>query len=150
MIQDRIANGKLYSCIGKNFAEAFAWLETVKPEELVAGRVEIKGDEIFALVQQYTTKELSQGFLETHKNYADIQIVLKGNERMGYCYNEGMTVTQPYSAEKDVEKYEMKDCTHLMVPAGNFAIFLPEDAHAPQLAYDKPSEVLKIVLKVKL
>ena len=150
MIQDRIKNGKLYAKMGSNFAEAFAWLEKVNPAELTPGRIEVKGEEIYALVQQYTTKPLSQGFLETHKRYADIQVVLKGSERMGYCFNEGLSITQPYTDEKDVEKYEYRDCSQLIVNAGNFALFLPDDAHAPQLAVNEPAEILKIVMKVKV
>ena len=150
MIQDRLIHGGDYAFLGDNFAEAFKFLTSLKPEDLSPGRIDVKGSEVYALVQQYTSKNPADGFLETHKRYADIQVVLSGRERIDYCYAEGLKTTQPYSDEKDVEKYELKECSRLILEAGDFAVFFPQDAHGPQLAVDSPEEVLKVVMKVAL
>lgn len=150
MVQDRLINGEKYTFLGKNFADAFKFLSSVKADELTEGKITVKGDAVYALVQQYTTKDPAEGALETHKRYADIQVIMKGRERMDYCYAEGLTVKTPYNEEKDVEFYAMKEASRLLLEAGDFAVFLPDDAHAPKLSAGEPSDVLKIVVKVAL
>ncbi|WP_319416430.1 YhcH/YjgK/YiaL family protein [Marispirochaeta aestuarii] len=150
MVQDRLTNGEKYTFLGKNFADAFKFLASVKAEELEEGKITVNGDAVYALVQKYTTKDPSEGALETHKRYADIQVILKGRERIDYCYAEGMTVKTAYSEDRDVAFFEMKEASRLLLEAGDFAVFLPDDAHAPKLSAGAPSDVLKIVVKVAL
>lgn len=59
------------------------------------------------------------------------------------------TVTLPYDEAKDAGLFAA--AAH-MVPvrlaAGQFAILLPDDAHAPCCAWDDPEDVIKVVVKV--
>lgn len=150
MIQDRLSNGALYAALGERFAAAFSWLAKVDPDTVTADSIEIRGSEIYAQVQRYHTKPPSQGLLENHKYHADIQVVVSGRERMDYCFAEGLTMVHPYSAERDLTTYEHVGCTQCIVSEGEFTIFLPDDAHATQLAVDGPEEIFKLVVKVKL
>ena len=84
---------------------------------------------------------------ESHRRYADVQFVQTGHERIGWAPLSAMTVTRPYDLEKDVQLLSGSG-TMLPVPAGTFAIFLPQDAHMPCIAADKPAPVRKIVIKL--
>jgi biofilm protein TabA len=150
MIQDRMKNTSLYAPLGDNFVEAFRFMESLKPDELSEGRVDVKGDEIFALVQRYDTIEPAKAFYETHRRYADIQLVLAGRERMDYHVIDGLEERTPYNPEKDAAFFEPCPGSQLVLEAGDFAVFFPDDAHAPKIAVDGPEAVLKVVIKVAL
>lgn len=117
---------------------------------LADGRVEIDGDRVFALVQQYETLETDPPKFEYHRKYIDIQYIVSGEEVIGWAPAGRMTVTEAYDAEKDicfgsVPKGEM---TSVYLKAGQLAVLYPEDGHAPKLAAGRPSHVFKIVVKV--
>lgn len=150
MIQDRMKNTSLYSSLGGNFVEAFRFVESLKADELNEGRVDVRGDEIFALVQRYDTIDPAQAFYETHRRYADIQLVLSGRERMDYHVIDGLEERTPYNPDKDAAFFEPCPGSQLLLEAGDFAVFFPDDAHAPKIAVDGPEPVLKVVIKVAL
>ena len=49
------------------------------------GKIPIQGDQVFALVQDNTTKPRAQGTWEAHRKYIDVQFVAAGVEEMGYA-----------------------------------------------------------------
>ena len=115
-------------------------------------RVDLQGDDVFALVQRYRTKSPEEGFWEAHRRYIDVQCVIEGAENMGCAPLESMRITQPYDAEKDyvmLAPRRPEDVNYVCVPEGMFAIFMPHDAHFPGLAVGgKIASVKKIVVKV--
>lgn len=85
--------------------------------------------------------------LETHKDYIDIQIPLSGTEIMGYtAAQDCLPVDAPYNAEKDITFFEGLAEDYIAVKPGMFAIFFPQDGHAPGIT---PDGVKKIIVKVK-
>ena len=84
-----------------------------------------------------------------HRLWADIQLVLSGQERFGYAPLETMSVKIPYNPDKDVEIYNGEGDLMLLTP-GRFGILLPQDAHLPMCAVSTPEPVVKIVFKVRL
>jgi biofilm protein TabA len=130
---------------------ALAYLEAADINTLVDGRYEIDGDQVYVLVQSYTTLVSGVPF-EAHRRYLDIQYIATGCERMDWLPVEQMQITQAYQAEKDICKGV--DAQGLAVPiavcAGQAAVFFPADAHAPKLAVDQPTPVRKIVIKMAI
>ncbi len=47
------------------------------------GRHDLDGDDLFALVQEYTTRAADECVWEAHRRYIDVQFVVTGAERMG-------------------------------------------------------------------
>ena len=78
LIIDRLENSEKYINSHKGFAESFAFLKKAFSEDLPVGRYEIDGDNVFAFIQEYTSK--TESAFETHKNYIDIQFVHSGVE----------------------------------------------------------------------
>ena len=152
MIFDRLDQSDLYSRLGDRFAAGFAYLRSTDLVALPDGRYSIRGDDVFAIAQTYTTKPPGQGRWEAHRHHADIQFIVRGVERMGVTPLPGMKLLPPYDPQKDVEFYAGDSTAGevFTVAAGQFALFLPHDAHMPSLMLETPAEVKKVVIKVRL
>ncbi len=86
---------------------------------------------------------------EAHKNFIDIQIIISGEERMGFGNVSKMPETVSYNPQKDVFFVDGKGGSYINVSAGEFVIFGVEDAHAPGLAVgENPVAVKKAVVKI--
>ena len=90
MILDKINNANLYKGISENLDKALYVLQTQDFAAKEDGKYVVDGDNVFYMVQRYTTKPLDQGKLEAHKKYIDIQMLVKGSEIIGYANLEGL------------------------------------------------------------
>lgn len=150
MIYDLINNSDLYLAINPNLKSAFDFLRKNDLFALEIGRHDIDGDNSFALVSEYKSKDESAGRWEAHKNYLDIQLVLKGKEKFGFSNLKEMTkVIAEYSVEKDIMFFEGSG-NFLELTAGYFVIVFPGDSHKPGITTDEETEIRKIVVKVKI
>jgi biofilm protein TabA len=147
MIVDRLEQEPKTSHISARLRQGLQWLRTTDVGGLATGRHDIDGDRLFALVQQYTTRSPHELRWEAHRMYADIQYVVSGVERIGHAPLAAAHEREPYDAARDVAFFEPGEEFVVLHP-GMFAIFLPEDVHAPRGAAGKPAVVRKIVLKV--
>lgn len=148
MVFDKIENSSLYYNLGKRFEEAFLMLKNGK-YSLEPGTYEVDGKNLYYMVQDYTTKKMSEGKYELHKRYADLQYVVSGEENMGYAHISGLSPINEYDTSSD-KQYLNGEGFLLKAPAGYFAIFFPEDGHMPCMEVNSPSQVKKIVFKILL
>lgn len=146
MIVDRLRNPSLPATLPDRLRRALEFLRTADLAALAAGRHDIDGDRIFALVQDYTTKPPDQCVWEAHRRYIDVQYVVRGVERMGYANIAGVREHEPYDSARDVAFY-LPGGDYVTISEGMFAIFGPEDVHSPGSAAGAPSPVRKIVIK---
>jgi biofilm protein TabA len=132
------------------FQKAFDFLRCHDIEGLADGKVEIDGSKVFALVQRYITNAADIIRFEHHRKYIDIQYIVSGEEIIGWAPAELMAITENYVDKDDIcfGAVARKQITLLHLKAGQLAVFFPEDGHAPRLAHNTPSPVLKIVIKV--
>ena len=150
MIVDNLNNCDKYAEMHKGFAESFDFLKKAVEENLPVGRYEIDGSNVFAFIQEYTSK--TESLFEAHKNYIDIQFILSGIECMKVTDISKMNVSCQYDDEKDVMFFDdYEKASDLVIEEGEYGIFFPWDAHKPGLCYDnKPDSVKKIVVKVRV
>lgn len=112
------------------------------------GRIELDGDRLFAMMQEYPTKPEKDCFWEAHRKYIDIQYICDGVEEIGYAPLTSLKVIEPYDAGKDFVKLAGSGSI-LRMPAGMFAVFFPHDGHKPCMAANGVvAPVRKIVVKV--
>jgi YhcH/YjgK/YiaL family protein len=149
MIFDQLKNACLYFSLSERMKKALEYLGTTNFSTMEPGKIEIDGDDIFAIVQHYDTKPITSGKWESHKKYIDIQYIVSGKEKIGYSHSNKTIVTQPYHAEKDVQ-YLKGEGNFLIVEAGYFAILFPSDVHMPGIAINLSTPVTKVVIKVKV
>lgn len=162
MILDRIDNVRLYLGLHADFAKAFDILTDKALSQKEDGKYAVDGENIYYTIQRYTTKPLSEGKLEAHRKYIDIQFLLSGVEILGYAPLKGLTTTEVYNPQKDIAFFNTpKEITKVKLEPGLFCILFPNDTHLPgryevspaggpcrQL--NGPSEVLKMVIKIRL
>ena len=148
MIIDKIENAHLYENISERINKSFEYIRTTDLKNLPAGRYPIDGENIFALVSEYQTKSESEGKLEAHRKYIDVQYVISGEELMGYAPLGNQQILETYKEENDIEFYT-GDKSFTKVSEGMFAIFFPEDVHMPGISTGIISDVKKLVIKVR-
>ena len=151
MIHDTLQNSSRYEVLSPRFARAFAYLHGVDGTQAL-GRHELDGDNVFALVQKYTTKPVEAALFEAHRKYIDVQFVQSGRETILWAPLATMREeTLAYDEKKDVALWKLvPDVTPVHLSAGHFVILFPEDAHAPTVVWETPTEVFKVVVKVKV
>jgi YhcH/YjgK/YiaL family protein len=148
MIVDTLNNSARYFVHGDRIATALKYLRDNDCTALPVGKIPIQGDQIYALVQDNTTKLREQGVWEAHRKYIDVQFVAGGVEEMGYANIQTLTIKKPYDEQADYALFDGSG-SFITVPAGSFTIFFPEDGHIPGSAVDgKPAAVRKVVVKV--
>ena len=136
-----------------NWEKALAWLKADSWKNLPLGRTEIDGSKVFALRSSAMNKLLAECSYESHQVYADIQFVIQGREVIQVCLRDGLTVTKPYSAEKDVDFLNGKpEVIHqIILSFPQVVVLFPWDIHMPAIALnDKPVQSEKVVVKVAL
>jgi biofilm protein TabA len=148
MIVDTLDNAHKYINLHPRFAKAFEFIKNQNLETIEPGKFEIDGKEIHASVslKDGVTREAAKA--EAHKNYIDIQVCPAGKEELGWKpLSKAVSPKEDYNAEKDVTFYADGMDTYFQLNAGQFAIFYPEDVHAPMIG---EGPVKKLVVKVKL
>jgi biofilm protein TabA len=150
MIYDTKENLQSYKGINKNLDLALDYLTKTDLSGMNAGRYEIDGEHVFALVQTPETHPQAQCRWEAHKKYIDIQYLIDGQEIIGFQKTEGMAVSEPYDAEKDIVFFEENGKGFFpRLVSGRFVVCFPTDAHKPLICADEPQPVKKVILKVE-
>ena len=152
MIFDNIKNAKQYFSLGEGIKKGFEFILNNDLNSLECGKYEIS-DGIYANVQELETKMPHEAKFEAHRQYIDIQYVILGEERMDFSLIENFQTQIAYDEQKDVEFLSLKEdalCPNTInVKQTDFAIFYPQDAHAPMLsASDKQINIKKVIVKI--
>ena len=147
MVVDTLENLEKYASLNPLFAQAIEFLKSHDLHAMEVGKTELNGKDLVINIAQTTPKTKEQAKLETHNEFIDIQVPLSGTEIMGYTPGkDGVPADAPYSAEKDITFFEGLAETYIAVKPGMFAIFFPQDGHAPGIS---PDGVKKVIVKVK-
>jgi YhcH/YjgK/YiaL family protein len=133
MILDTLAQSARYAALHPGFARAFTFLRETDVAALPAGRHPIDGDRIYVSIDHKEGRGREGARLEAHRRYIDIQFTIGGDEEIGWmplaaC---GPASGAGYEENRDIAFFEPRPETWLSVPPRTFAIFFPEDAHAP-------------------
>ena len=145
MIIDRLDNWKIYANVNPLFRKAFEFLEKSDLAAMECGRYDIEGDDAYAMVQEPEGKTEATAKVEVHRKYIDIQYVVTGNEKMGWIPLCGMGHDEGFDDKKDCGFFSDKPMAWFPVRPGCFALFFPQDAHAPCVG---EGTCRKVVIKV--
>ena len=150
MIHDSLANAARFAVLGESFASAFRWIAAFDAAQ-TDGRLVIAGDELFATLMSYETKVPLDRTQEAHRRYADVQVMLHGEERIHFTPAAVLGPGCGYHAEKDYELFESPaEPSRLRLRPGEFVIFFPGEGHKPSVAVAEPARVRKLVVKVEI
>lgn len=147
MIIDTLDNLAKYVAINPLFKDVVEFIENDDLERMEPGKYEIKGKDLYLNIAVAKGKAPDEAVIETHRNMIDIQIPLDGPETYGYTPLSDLPEAQ-YNAEKDITKYpDLMAESFIDCQPGMFAIFFPQDGHAPCISMFP--EIKKAIFKVK-
>ena len=101
------------------------------------------------MIQRYTTKKPGEARPEAHDKYIDLQLMLDGEEYIGYANRNALGKPIEAKPENDINFFEGETCK-MLLSNGTFGIYFPTDVHAPCIAVNEPREVKKAVFKIIL
>lgn len=148
MILDALEYWRDYLWPSERFHAGFEYLQKLDIQAS-EGRHSIDGDNVYCMVQKYETTRREGHEFEAHREYADIQMLLAGEERILWAPVNTLTVTKPYKPDIEFQAL-IPNPTELVLRPGVFCVFFPRDAHAPCIAHIAPSPVQKAVVKVRI
>ena len=132
MILDVLARAGRYVSLHPAFLRAFECLGRPDLPLLAAGRHAIDGERLYLSIDHKAGRGRDGARLESHRRYIDIQFTIDGGEEIGWVPLDACaSPAGPYDDGRDIRFYEDTPKVWLAVPPGHFAIFFPEDAHAP-------------------
>jgi biofilm protein TabA len=148
MIYDSLDNFRLYQEMHPLFKDVAAFLGSGSLGGLSLGRHALDQTGAQVVISTYQTHEIAESFIECHQKFIDIQILLQGTERLGFCPRNLCAPLSPYDQEKDFQKLNGHPDFIILRP-GYFALLLPQDAHMPGIGCAaKKESIKKAVIKV--
>lgn len=137
-------------------AQTAKWIEQLANLDvttLTPGRHDL-GDGNFMNVDVPTTGPAATRKMEAHHDYIDIQLLVSGDETIGY---QPVTQAGPVVAHEEgsdnwfYQPPVEKDMVIPMTPCETFAIFTPADGHRCLCAPDGKSQTIrKVIMKIKV
>lgn len=147
MVIDTLDKLNSYTSMNPLFGDVVEFLKSHDLNTLECGKYPIKGDDLFLNLTTAKGKTPEEAVLETHRRMIDIQIPISASETYGYTplcnlpeagYDEGKDITKLPGIAAD---------SYVTCQPGMFAIFFPQDGHAPCISPEP--EIKKAIFKVK-
>lgn len=154
ILPDESVNKKeFYGEFQKNkelWIQAFEYLKNLHPDSLETGKINLSGEDLYATISEYVTKNEEEAKFESHRKYADIQYVISGEEKIGIENFKKPEVSVPYDETKDVAFYSVRSRNFRVADNRVFFVFFPDDLHCPGVKTGENMKVKKLVIKVRL
>jgi len=144
---NKVELAKQYQLTKVWWDKAFAFMKENDLATLKPGKYPIDGENVFATVTEAPSKDFEKSEWESHRNYSDIQYIIKGKEKIGSALTTSLTIRDEYDPKRDVVFYTGEGKYYEAGP-DTFFIFTPTDAHRPNIKVDGYDPVKKLVIKV--
>ncbi|MEG1549136.1 MAG: YhcH/YjgK/YiaL family protein [Ruthenibacterium sp.] len=138
-----------YYGISKNLDIALRYLQAHDFKTLMQGRNEVDGDAVYINRFDYTTMPEKDAFYEAHEQYADIHVLLSGEEKILVANTETLTETGRDAASDFIGYKGDAEAVFNMQPQKILIVF-PNEAHMVKVQLHAASAVQKAVMKVKI
>lgn len=134
MIIDKIENLGMYRGLNPLFDAVIRFMEDNDLQRLENGKHLIQGARLFVNIQDAQGKTVDEAVIEYHKKMIDIQIPLNKPETYGYTPVADLPEAD-FNVEKDIAKIPgVRARSYVTANPGEFAMFFPQDGHAPCIA----------------
>ena len=146
MIVDTLRQAGRYVELHPLFRPAFEYLAGLDPAKIEPGTYELQGADLYVIISRPAPQRPAHALLEAHRKYIDLQVTLTGSFNVGWRpLAECRQVSTAYDIEKDAMLFNDPPEFRIALGEGTFAIFFPEDAHAPETSHE---ELVKAVFKI--
>ncbi len=148
MIYANLSELPNYYGISEHLDTAIRFLETCDLSRLAYGRNDVDGENVYINRFDYETIPESEAFFEAHEQYADIHLLLSGEEKIGIAEPQVLTEFERDAAADYIGyRGQAESCNH-MTP-NKFLIAFPLEAHLVKVQFADSVKVEKAVVKVK-
>lgn len=117
---------------------------------LPAPNTVIEERDMFCNPVSLVSKPEEQCIYEAHRIYADLHFIVRGKEGIATADVAELSETVPYDHTKDIAFYEGEASGKYVLKPGDFMVCYPSDAHKVAMMEEKPEEIDKIVVKIRL
>ena len=134
------------------FSKSLAWLsQNASFAEL--GTYHLGQNDWFANVHEYKTKDQELCVWESHRHTIDIQYIISGSEQILWLPTSELE--GPTKTFDNIDRQEWKGKHHgpnhpstIILSAGFFVIFLPNEGHCPMISVGDSALIRKTVIKI--
>lgn len=148
MVLGNLKDTSVYENLHPLFKMAFDYLNSTDFSKAEVGKVELKGKDLFAIISDSEMKPEADAKMEVHNSYIDIQLPVSKPETYGWkARAELKEPRDAFNEEKDIQFFYDRGTALVTSVPGDFAIFYPEDGHAPCIGEGK---IRKVVVKIKV
>ncbi len=131
MILDRLDRACTYYALHRHFTRAFEYLRDTDLRRLAPGRHDLDGDQLYVSIDHVAGRGRHGARLEAHRRYIDIQVAIEGHDEVGWRPLEACRAPSPFDEHKDIGFFDDPPESWFALSPGQFAVFFPQDAHAP-------------------
>lgn len=145
LVQDSLVNEN------SNFKVVFDFLNAHSLEELasMSGKVILDGENAFISFSENSLKKAEVARLEAHDKYIDLQLVLKGSEKIGITNrDECSSITEDRLSTDDVVFYAEDKQTYVSLAEGEYLVIPTQTAHAPCIESETCTHDIKAIAKI--
>lgn len=142
MIYDTLENLSKYPSL----VRVKKFLDEQNGKVLENGKYEID-ENCYVAVSEYETGAGKD--FEAHREYIDVQILLRGKECIYVQDIQQGSPTTEYDEQKDIIFYKANDATAYVLDESYFLVLDVDDLHKPGVAIDESMKVKKYVFKIK-
>jgi len=150
MISDQVEKAASYAGTIPLLKDVSAFLNTCDFAGIQAGRHDIGQSGCYALVFEYTTKDIADCIIEAHRKYIDMHVVLEGEENIAVGDLAGCQVGE-FDDTRDYLPVASGELSCWKLKKGHFLVLYPHEAHATAVWIDQtPKSVKKMVIKIPI
>lgn len=139
-----------YEDVKRLSEKAYEFLIQFDAEKYPDGRVEL-GDGMYANISTKTTRLRNECEFEAHRKYADLQMMICGQEIITVAPLEQLkgTETSAYNEQSDIIFYKNNaiGIDHI-IRNGEYLLLMPEDGHIPSVCVNSQRKIRKMVIKI--
>lgn len=150
MILGHIEDKNLRHNLPESIWNAFDFIRNNDLSKLEDGKYIIDGDLLFVNVMTVDTVSNDSKSCEVHQNYADIQILIEGEELMEFSTSSinSNSVTE-YDEKTDFQLVDPNEpISTVILQANMFAVFFPYEPHKPTCSVNETKTIRKAVIKI--
>lgn len=150
MIIDLIDNLSFYAALNPLIRDVCEFLQSTNLDKLSEGWHAVGdagGEDVYAMVATENCRNDEDADIEAHHKYVDVQICLRGTDRIGWKPVAGCTdQVSEYEPEDDLIFYGDDPVAWIELKPGYFVMFFPSDGHKPLVG---SGELKKLVFKMR-
>lgn len=149
MIFGNIKHLNDYPFLDEAVKECFAYAQNNDLLSFEKGSHPIDGERLYVNIAEYETTVPENRFWEAHKQYLDLHLILRGEERIDLAFIENAELKE-YVEKDDFLPLDAAPIASAALHENDFLICYPQDGHMTGLAVNEPLAIKKAIFKIRI